>query len=391
MATVFTIGGNTVSYGGFLLRELGKGSLTISKTVTGTGFDPAKTFELTVTFDKAVTYNGTTSTTHTFNLASGQSVTIADIPENTHYDVVETPLSQADIEAGYSIGPMTGGSGTIPNESGASASATNLYEGAMLPAKTIRFRFSDLSYDPSVSFVPYGDESFEWTRVTANPNVWDCRVIHTSVASDANLSGVFAAGDEPDTNPVHFDSYGLIVVEPGEYDWDPTKTITVVDANLSGVTSLNGAFEKCAQLITVEKFRGTQDVEDWNTTFDTCGSLSSVASFDVSGATALSLTFRGTAIENAPALNTSHITDFSGMFVNCESLREVPLYDTSSATDVRWMFYRCYNVTSGALALYTQMANQATPPSLHSECFTDCGRDTQTGAAELAQIPSDWK
>lgn len=390
MSTVFTIGGNTVSYGGFLLRELGGGSLTISKTVTGTGFDPAKTFELTVTFSRAVTYNGTTSTTHTFHLASGQSVTITNIPENTHYDVVETPLSAADIAAGYAIGTMTGGSGTIPNGS-ASASATNLYEGAMLPAKTIRFRFSDLSYDPSVSFVPYGDESFEWTRVTSNPNVWDCRVIHTSVASDDVWRRVFAAGDEPDTDPVHFDSYGLIVVEPGEYDWDPTKTITVVDANLSGVTSLNGAFEGCAQLIAVEKFRGTQDVVDWYATFDTCGSLSSVASFDVSGATELTLTFRGTAIENAPALNTSHITDFSAMFVNCDRLREVPLYDTSSATDVRDMFYGCYNVTSGALALYTQMANQATPPSLHSGCFTDCGRDTQTGAAELAQIPSDWK
>ena len=33
---------------------------------------------------------------------------------------------------------------------------------------------------------------------------------------------------------------------------------------------------------------------------------------------------------------------------------------------------------------------QGTIPS-HSYTFAHCGRDTQTGSAELAQIPSDWK
>lgn len=34
---------------------------------------------------------------------------------------------------------------------------------------------------------------------------------------------------------------------------------------------------------------------------------------------------------------------------------------------------------------------QATPPSSHASTFNKCGRDTVSGAAELAQIPSDWK
>jgi len=56
-----------------------------------------------------------------------------------------------------------------------------------------------------------------------------------------------------------------------------------------------------------------------------------------------------------------------------------------------YMFSGCYKVESGALALYQQASSQATPPSTHNSAFYKCGRDTVTGAAELAQIPSDWK
>jgi len=48
-------------------------------------------------------------------------------------------------------------------------------------------------------------------------------------------------------------------------------------------------------------------------------------------------------------------------------------------------------VESGALALYQQASTQATPPAYHHYTFYRCGRDTTTGAAELAQIPSSWK
>jgi hypothetical protein len=54
------------------------------------------------------------------------------------------------------------------------------------------------------------------------------------------------------------------------------------------------------------------------------------------------------------------------------------------------MFRDCLNVQSGALALYQQASTQTTPPSDHSYTFTNCGKNTQTGAAELAQIPSSW-
>jgi len=54
-------------------------------------------------------------------------------------------------------------------------------------------------------------------------------------------------------------------------------------------------------------------------------------------------------------------------------------------------FAKCIKVESGALALYQQVSSQAVQPIEHRYTFQDCGRDTVTGAAELAQIPSGWK
>jgi hypothetical protein len=56
---------------------------------------------------------------------------------------------------------------------------------------------------------------------------------------------------------------------------------------------------------------------------------------------------------------------------------------------MRNMFYDCVNVQSGALALYQQASSRVTPPS-HSYTFRFCGSNTETGAAELAQIPTSW-
>jgi len=55
-----------------------------------------------------------------------------------------------------------------------------------------------------------------------------------------------------------------------------------------------------------------------------------------------------------------------------------------------FMFRNCYAVESGALALYRQASTQANPPTYHTNTFKDCGKDTVTGAAELASIPASW-
>lgn len=95
-------------------------------------------------------------------------------------------------------------------------------------------------------------------------------------------------------------------------------------------------------------------------------------------------------LTNIALFDTSNVTNMNSMFDNCSSLNIIPLYNTSKATDMSYMFNDCTTIESGALALYQQASSQTTPPTYHEGTFRNCGLVTQTGSAELAQIPRDW-
>jgi surface protein len=125
--------------------------------------------------------------------------------------------------------------------------------------------------------------------------------------------------------------------------WNHTNLLEVIEANTEDVVNMTDMFSNCQSLTTV------------------------------------------------PLFDTSKVTNMNDMFDNCQSLTSISLFDTAKVTDMSFMFYGCTNVQSGALALYQQASTQTTPPTNHLETFHSCGRDTQTGSAELAQIPNDWK
>lgn len=89
--------------------------------------------------------------------------------------------------------------------------------------------------------------------------------------------------------------------------------------------------------------------------------------------------------------DTSGVTNMYGFFWGCQRFSYIPLFDTSKVTDIANAFHDTPRVNGGALALYTQASSQTTPPSSHTDTFDGCGRLTTTGAAELAQIPDEWK
>lgn len=89
--------------------------------------------------------------------------------------------------------------------------------------------------------------------------------------------------------------------------------------------------------------------------------------------------------------NTTGVTSMFCSMGNCVDLTSVALFDTSSVTDMTDMLSGCTKVQSGALALYQHASTQANPPTKHGGAFKNCGTATETGRAELAQIPSDWK
>ena len=194
-----------------------------------------------------------------------------------------------------------------------------------------------------------------------------------------------------------------------------TNVIEVLGANTNDVINMNDMFNDCISLTSISLF-DTSTVKSMNYMFNSCSSLSSVPLFNTSNVTEMISMFGGcTSLTSVPLFNTSNVTSMNTMFYNCKSLTSfpqldtnnvivtngmfwlctsltsIPLFDTSNVSSMSEMFRYCTNVQSGALDLYQQASTQTNPPINHSRTFEACGQDTQTGSAELAQIPSDWK
>ena len=196
---------------------------------------------------------------------------------------------------------------------------------------------------------------------------------------------------------------------------DSTNLIEVIGANTNGITRIDSMFLYCSALSSIPLF-DTSNVTSFEQTFNGCKSLTSVPAYDTSKVTNMNYTFNNCSslssipwfdtskvtyiegmlsncsnISSVPLYDTSNVVDMNIMLANCTSLTSLPLFDTSKVTHIDGAFNYCVNVQSGALALYQQASTQTNPPSYHFNTFAHCGVDTETGSAELAQIPSDWK
>lgn len=168
-----------------------------------------------------------------------------------------------------------------------------------------------------------------------------------------------------------------------------SNLIEVLGANTKNVTDMTSLFHRTS--LTKVVLFDTSSVTDMSFMFYGCSLLTSVPLFDTSNVTRIHEMFDGcSSLTNVPLFDTSNVTDMDWAFKDCTSLTYIPLFDTSKVEQMAYMFFNCVNVQSGALALYQQVSTLATLP-IHYYTFYNCGRDTQTGAAELAQIPSDWK
>lgn len=149
-----------------------------------------------------------------------------------------------------------------------------------------------------------------------------------------------------------------------------------------------------ANTVRVRTSDGMPPIKNAYATYDTATLVSgTIDVYDVykSGTNFGALLYSSTNVVEIIAANTTNVTDMSSMFAGCSNLTTISLFDTSNVTGMNFIFYGCRNVESGALALYQQASSQANPPTSHSYAFRNCGIDTTTGAAELAQIPDDWK
>ena len=352
-----------------------------------------------------------TATVHPTEGPTGTLVTISVVPD-TGYELDSISLTGAELINGNQF--YIDGSDVTVNVTYASTS--------VLPANTLRLRFTD-------GFTPTNSKG-TLTQVSASPNIWDWTYNSPSwMLAWKNNNSLLEVIDGNATDVTYMDWLFEACTSLTSVSLFNTSNVTEMTAMFGGCTSLTsvplfdtsnvtdmsvmfnnctsltsvplfdtskvtdmmGMFDECHNLTTVPLF-DTSKVTDMSYMFHNCTSLTSVPLFDTSNVTTMDEMLYGcTSLTSVPLFDTSNVTDMDAMFAFCTSLTSVPLFDTSKVTDMSYMFSSCYKVESGALALYQQASSQATPPSSHASAFYKCGRDTVTGAAELAQIPSDWK
>lgn len=301
--------------------------------------------------------------------------------------------------------------------------------GASAPAPTLPAYTMRLEYNEGVT--PTFSKG-TGTQVSSSPNVWDLTYENADWGGmfygTGTLKGVLGANLSNVTSIRYmFASCSNLVSAEDIYAPDATNMEGVFESDRkleiakftanSSATNMSAMFRGCYMITTSNiSLTSTSSVTDFGSAFLNCPLITGVPSgIDTSSATSTAQMFSGcTALASVPLLDTSkvksmndmfnscsslttlplldtgNVTNMQNMCTSCTSLTAIPLFNTTKVTNVRTAFGGCVNVASGALALYTQMSTQAAPPTTTAYCFDNCGSNTTTGAAELAQIPSSW-
>lgn len=163
----------------------------------------------------------------------------------------------------------------------------------------------------------------------------------------------------------------------------------------SSIGSCEYMFDGCTSLTSVPLL-DTSRFTSVNYMFRNCSSLTSIPAFNLIYARNAVSMFEGcTSLTTVPALDLRYANNsLGGMFKGCSSLTSIPsITIPSSLNTCSSMFEGCINVESGIQTMYNTLntALYNARSTYYSSCFKDCGSNTATGAAELAQIPSSWK
>lgn len=162
--------------------------------------------------------------------------------------------------------------------------------------------------------------------------------------------------------------------------------------DLSGVTSYFNMFQQCVNLKSVKNPLDLTNVTSVKAMFNGCFSLETAPFINWhSDITEMYGPFASMrSLSELPDIDTGTVTKFSMAFYDCRKVTAIPDYDVSSATSVDNMFYNCRNVKYGMVEMYNKLKARGDAITNHTDCFGNCGIDTDEGRAALAQIPQSW-
>jgi hypothetical protein len=173
--------------------------------------------------------------------------------------------------------------------------------------------------------------------------------------------------------------------------------------NFKSITNMQNTFVACINLSKLT-ILNTSRVNNFDHAFSACKELSysTISGIDTSSATNMSGIFSGEArhalyhykftmknITEVPAFNFSSVTSTKNMFYLCDiqTIDATKLASLSGSVNVNEMFSNNRNCKSGILDAYAVLD---AVDSSHTDCFLNCGIDTEEGRAELEQIPASW-
>jgi surface protein len=169
-------------------------------------------------------------------------------------------------------------------------------------------------------------------------------------------------GDRNNTNiikKVIFDTSFANARPTSCYNWFCGCTeLTTIEGieylNTENVTNMNGMFQNCRSLTTLDLSRfDTKNVTDMRGMFYACSALTTLdlSRFDTKNVTNISYMFYGCSALTTLDIsnfNTQNVTDMSGIFWDCAALTtlDVSHFDTQNVTKMDGMFCNCYALTT---------------------------------------------
>ena len=238
----------------------------------------------------------------------------------------------------------------------------------VLPPNTVRLRYID-------GVTPTAYHTFPGTTLTqisSIPNIWD--ITHVDPQYPTEWHDLLSGG-----------AYGSVTYPYQGYGYGG-GLLEIMAANVSNITNMTRLCTDCYDLVKVCDLNSS-NVTDVKYMFSGCYNLTTVGSIDVSKTN-----------------DWWSLMQF--MFSGCTKLTAIPNIKLPAYTiqndgiirDCSYMFNGCVNVASGILDFYNRITyiyygshRLIDNSTTYNCCFKDCGSNTVTGAAELAQIPSDWK
>ena len=216
------------------------------------------------------------------------------------------------------------------------------------------------------------------------------------------------------------------------------------DFNTEKVTNMNGMYYECHAITTVPLYN-TAKVTNMGLMFTNCINLTEVPLFDMSSVTDANNFLCGCSkLEHIPCFDISSCKNLKQFIGMCTNLKEIPNFNTASATSMKYMLNALTSVTSIPKLDYSNVTDlymfagvnnpdlapqrmESLPdmstitsklttcegafknirnvkynilntynilkecnPKTTTDCFYNCGIDTQEGKEQLLQIPATW-